>query len=391
MDSGVRPRSPIVRIPSRPSVSPVFSPTPHSRPTGNGSRNPSDAVRRHHEHPVGLAVVGRELRDELRGGDADRARHADLALDVGPDLRRDLGRGSEQHRGARDVQERLVERDRLHERGVGAQDLAEPMGVGAVRLEVRRQEDDVGAQAPGPDRRHRGAHAVLPGLVGRRGDHAARAGAADDDRLPGERRILQDLDGRVERVDVDVQDRLGAHPAEPGLECQSRRAGRAGSVGASMASRKRPSPLARCSAVRSQTSSAMILTPFTPVRRSCPHTAIAYEWNTVFATFGWTDSKTVTSTGPVASSSVRKMIRWPLRIAGVCEATFTPATMTFCPPRHACRSFVRVTPRSAQERLEERDDVARGVQAEHLELRPHDLGVGVVGEPVRGRGGVGAA
>ena len=39
MDSGVRPRSPIVRIPSRPSVSPVFSPTPHRRPTGSGSRN----------------------------------------------------------------------------------------------------------------------------------------------------------------------------------------------------------------------------------------------------------------------------------------------------------------------------------------------------------------
>ena len=29
----------MVRIPSRPSVSPVFSPTPHRRPTGNGSRN----------------------------------------------------------------------------------------------------------------------------------------------------------------------------------------------------------------------------------------------------------------------------------------------------------------------------------------------------------------
>ena len=39
MDSGVRPRSPIVRIPSRPRVSPVFSPTPHRRPTGSGSRN----------------------------------------------------------------------------------------------------------------------------------------------------------------------------------------------------------------------------------------------------------------------------------------------------------------------------------------------------------------
>ena len=275
MDSGVRPRSPIVRIPSRPSVSPVFSPTPHRAPDRQRLEERLDAVGGDHEHPVRLAVVGRELRHELRRSDADGARHADLALDVGPDLRGDLGRGPEQHRGARDVQERLVERDRLHERGVGAQDLAEPVGVGAVRLEIGREEDDVRAQAPGPDGRHGRTHAVLPGFVGRRRDHAARARPADHDRLPGERRILQDLDRRVERVDVDVQDRLGAHPAEPGLECQSRRAGRAGSVGASMASRKRPSPLARCSAVRSQTSSAMILTPFTPVRRSCPHTAIA--------------------------------------------------------------------------------------------------------------------
>ena len=39
IDSGVRPRSPIVRIARRPSTWPVFSPTPHRRPTGSGSRN----------------------------------------------------------------------------------------------------------------------------------------------------------------------------------------------------------------------------------------------------------------------------------------------------------------------------------------------------------------
>ena len=68
--------------------------------------------------------------------------------------------------------------------------------------------------------------------------------------------------------------------------------------------------------------------PLTPVRRSCPQTASAYAWNTVLATLGWTDSNTVTSIGPVASSSDTKMIRWPLRTAGVCDAIFTPATIT---------------------------------------------------------------
>ena len=49
------------------------------------------------------------------------------------------------------------------------------------------------------------------------------------------------------------------------------------------------------------------------------------------ATLCCTDGKTVTSTGPVASSSETKMIRCPLRTAGVWEAILTPATMTHSP------------------------------------------------------------
>ena len=93
-------------------------------------------------------------------------------------------------------------------------------------------------------------------------------------------------------------------------------------------------------------SSATTETPRFPVRRTCPHTTIANAWNTVFATFGWTPSKTVISSGPVPSSSVRKMIRWLLRIAGVCEETFTPATITHSSARHFQTSCEYVTPRS---------------------------------------------
>ena len=99
-------------------------------------------------------------------------------------------------------------------------------------------------------------------------------------------------------------------------------------------------------------------------------------------TLGCTDSNTVTSIGPVASSSVRKMIRWPLRIAGVWEATFTPATMTFGPAAQRPEICVRVTPRSRQERLEEAHDVPARVHPQHLELGPHDLGIRVVLERV---------
>ncbi len=74
------------------------------------------------------------------------------------------------------------------------------------------------------------------------------------------------------------------------------------------------------------------------------------------------------------------MIRWPLRIAGVCEETFTPATIThsFGP---ASPDVFRVRHAEvAEQRSVEARDVAGGVQPEDLELRPHDLGVGVVPE-----------
>ena len=42
------------------------------------------------------------------------------------------------------------------------------------------------------------------------------------------------------------------------------------------------------------------------------------------------------------------MIRWPLRIAGVWVAIFTPATITHASWRFVARSRARVTPRSAR-------------------------------------------
>ncbi len=50
-------------------------------------------------------------------------------------------------------------------------------------------------------------HAEAAHLVARGRDHAAPAGAADDHGLAGELRPVVLLDGRVERVHVDVQDR----------------------------------------------------------------------------------------------------------------------------------------------------------------------------------------
>ena len=68
------------------------------------------------------------------------------------------------------------------------------------------------ARAAGPRRRHRRVHAELPCLVARGADDAAIAGPADDDGLAGQARIVELLDRRVERVEVDVEDaRVVAH------------------------------------------------------------------------------------------------------------------------------------------------------------------------------------
>ena len=48
-------------------------------------------------------------------------------------------------------------------------------------------------------------HPVPASLVGARSDDATCAGAAHDDRFPGEGGIIEHLDRRKERVHVDVQ------------------------------------------------------------------------------------------------------------------------------------------------------------------------------------------
>jgi Domain of unknown function (DUF4192) len=61
-------------------------------------------------------------------------------------------------------------------------------------------------------RRHRGADAVLPGLVGRGGDDAAPSDTADHHRLAAQRGLVTLLDSGEERVQIQMQDRgVAAH------------------------------------------------------------------------------------------------------------------------------------------------------------------------------------
>ena len=204
-------------------------------------------VGRHVQQTVGLAVVGRELRDELRRRDARRARDADLRCDLGADRPGDLRRPPNSRGRSADVEERLVERDRLHERCVS------DSSTSRNRLECTRYASKSGGRKiasghkpPRADRRHRRTHTRRAVPRTTRSMTTPREPVPPTiDRLPARGRILQHLDARVERVEVDVQDRLGSawlmeahatarpdHPAEPGLACHSRRAGACTAVGA---------------------------------------------------------------------------------------------------------------------------------------------------------------
>ena len=166
-----------------------------------------DAFGRHDGEPVGLLPPRGDLRQELvgrdtRGGGQSR-RGTDLFLEAPGDV--DGERFVPRVLG--DVEVRLVERERLHQRGDGAEEAEHGCRYGAVLREVGRDNDEVRAEAdaPGPSTSRPDAEGAR--LVAGRRHHAAPLGpAADRDRLAPQLGPIALFDGRVERVHVDVDD-----------------------------------------------------------------------------------------------------------------------------------------------------------------------------------------
>ena len=172
-----------------------------------GVEHLADLLRRHHGQAVGLLQLRGDLRHQLVGRDADRGGESGELADAALDAARDLGAAAEQ-RGARgDIQERLIERQALHQRGDLAEHAEHQRRDFLVALHARTHAHRVGAQAQRLAHRHGGAHAKAAHFVAGRGHDAAAAAPADDHRQAGERGIVVLLDGRVERVHVDMQHR----------------------------------------------------------------------------------------------------------------------------------------------------------------------------------------
>jgi len=139
-----------------------------------------DLVAGHDDHAVGLGEAGGDLRHELRRRDADRAGDALLVVDGVADVLSDGRWWAHPSHRTRDVEERLVERERLHHRGHRAKGLHDARGDRAVERVIRRQDGGLWAQPPGPRHRHRRGDPEAARLVGGREHHPAVA-AADDD------------------------------------------------------------------------------------------------------------------------------------------------------------------------------------------------------------------
>jgi hypothetical protein len=187
---GLRPRAPEVRH-------------------GQGTQAVPDLRSGPVQQAVRLGLGRQQLGHGLRRPHAHRAGEVELRPDVGADPVPDGAGVTEQPDGTCDVEEGLVEGQRLDQRRVGAQDGHHRPRSLAVALEVAADDHQFGAQAAGPHHRHRAVDPEASGLVRGSGDDPSASLAPHDHRPSLQRRIVPLLDGGVEGVHVDVQDRFG--------------------------------------------------------------------------------------------------------------------------------------------------------------------------------------
>ena len=163
------------------------------------------AVGRHDEQPVGLGDAARDLGEELRAGDADGDRAGRPARSTSRRNRAAISTGVPGHAAqAADVEERLVDRDPLDERGrVARRSRTPPCSPRSTPTSAARRRSPAGTAARACRAAHRGADAEGLGLVAG-GEHDA---AADDHGPAAQPRVVALLDRRVEGVEVGVEDR----------------------------------------------------------------------------------------------------------------------------------------------------------------------------------------
>ena len=165
--------------------------------------------RRDDGDATGLAAIGRDLADHLRRADAERARQARLRAHRGLNRRRDCTCAREVGCDRAEIEVALVDSRALHARHDLADRVPHDARVLAIERVSRPQEDGGRAAPQRLGCAHRRVDAELPrGVVRGRDDAAAVRVSSDDERLVAELRVLELLDGREERVEVEVREDL---------------------------------------------------------------------------------------------------------------------------------------------------------------------------------------
>ncbi|EPQ45018.1 hypothetical protein MPS_0831 [Mycobacterium pseudoshottsii JCM 15466] len=158
--------------------------------------------RRHQQQAVRLGLLAGDFGQKLRPRHADGDGQPDPPAYVFPQPRRDLHRCARDPAQAGHIEKRLIHRKRLHQWSAVAEHLEHGITGPHVGAHTRRHHHGLRAQPPRLSSVHRGADPVCLGLIARRQHDTA----ADDHRPTPQRGVVTLLDGRVERIQVRVQD-----------------------------------------------------------------------------------------------------------------------------------------------------------------------------------------
>ena len=190
-------------MPSRSSAASNAFPTPQISETGFGQR----FLLADHREAARLVEVGGDLGEILAVGEPHRDGDADLLLDLAGEARQhQRRRHAVQPLGSREIEEGLVDRQRLDHRRQRLHQLAHLAADADIFLHIGRDDDRLRAGFQRLEHRHRRAHALDAGDVAGGGYDTALA-AADDDRLVGQFGAIALFHGGVEGVAVDMGER----------------------------------------------------------------------------------------------------------------------------------------------------------------------------------------
>ena len=181
-------------------------PMPGSRRTGSGASSDAASAAPITAKPRGLSRPAAILASNRLAAKADRDGDADVAFHrAGEAGQHHGGRRAVQRLGAGEVQDSLVDRQRLEQGGQGTHQGAHLAGDGDVFGEVGADHHCVRTGLQRLEHRHGAAHAVDARDIAGRGDHAAGA-AADDDGFRCQFRAVALFHAGVEGVAVDMRE-----------------------------------------------------------------------------------------------------------------------------------------------------------------------------------------